>query len=247
MKSSVPAEHLSSVLARLQFPQFAATLAGPLVGGSLFAVSPALPFVLDCVSYLVSALCSLALTRPPGGRAPVEAAATPLAGLRLVWRSALLRTVLLWSAATNAALGAVNVAVVVIAGRLGAGADDVGVMMSIGGCGGLIGVACSSYLAGRLSAPLIVRVVSWTVALVPLSFLLLGTTAAIGVALAVMFFALAVGNVVLGTRRIESTPRTCRAASRAPAISSRAPSPRRVPPSWGGRSTRRARRSRCRS
>lgn len=206
VKASVPVERLPSVLARLQFPQFAATLAGPLIGGALFAVSPALPFALDCASYAVSALCSLALTRPVGGWGPVEEAEAPLAGLRLVWRSVLLRTILLWSAAMNAALGAVNVAVVVIAGGLGAGADGVGMMMSIGGCGGLIGAACAPYLAGKLSAQLIVRVASWTVALVPLSFLLLGTTAAIGAALAVMFFALPVGNVVLGTRRIESTP-----------------------------------------
>src|SRR5206468_1868115 len=70
-------------------------LAGPPVGGALFAVARAIPFAADAASYAFS-LVSLALIRTPfqqprDATSPRRARAELAEGLRFVWRQPFIR------------------------------------------------------------------------------------------------------------------------------------------------------------
>jgi MFS family permease len=69
----VAPDQLRVALSRVHARQQAAMLAGPPLGGLLLAVAPGLPFLANCVSYLVSACCLLPIRTPM--RPAVEAQA----------------------------------------------------------------------------------------------------------------------------------------------------------------------------
>lgn len=71
LRALVPREQLPSAYAQEQTRTHAAGLAGPPLGGLLFAAGRAVPFAVDAVTYLVSFVC-VALARVP--RRPAELA-----------------------------------------------------------------------------------------------------------------------------------------------------------------------------
>jgi len=82
----VPPDLLATALAYRSIAMQAATVAGPALGGLLFAVEPEIPYVVAGVLFLASLACTLALHE---GRAPADTEPSPglgavLAGLRFV-------------------------------------------------------------------------------------------------------------------------------------------------------------------
>src|ERR1043165_4947711 len=65
---AVPRSQLSNAVARNEARTYLAGLIGPAVGGFLFSVSRAVPFLVDAISYLVS-FVTLLFLRLPRGRA----------------------------------------------------------------------------------------------------------------------------------------------------------------------------------
>ena len=64
LRSVVPASQLPAAVAAQQGRSATASLAGPPIGGALFGISRALPFIADAASYVFSVL-SLILIRTP--------------------------------------------------------------------------------------------------------------------------------------------------------------------------------------
>jgi MFS family permease len=139
-------------------------LAGPPLGGLLYAVSRALPFLVDAVSFLVAALCSALIRSRLGGAGAAtdqvsagDAEPTgggrgrtwsPLAeiwaGLRMFWRHRFVRTTALLVAASDFVINSLILVVVVAALGRGAGAATVGLVLAAGGAGGLLGAVAAS-------------------------------------------------------------------------------------------------------
>ncbi|MFE3518935.1 MFS transporter [Streptomyces sp. NPDC059166] len=98
MRAVVPADQMGAATARLQARTQTVRLVGPLVGGALFGVHPALPFAVEAVGLLLSTLCvalvrtrSRAVTKAQG----VFSRRELTAGLTFLWKIPYLRTVLL--------------------------------------------------------------------------------------------------------------------------------------------------------
>jgi MFS family permease len=180
LRRLVPTEQLSAAVAQNESAFYASSIVGPPLGGLLFAISRALPFLADALSYAFSATATL-LTRArfqpdrPEARGSLVSEFT--SGLRWLWRQPLLRTCSLLGAVSNPTYRALYLLLVVLAKRHGASSDLIGVMFAMIAAGGLLGglVAGSRFAAG-LSVRAAVRLDTWTCALLmPLLLIAQGT------------------------------------------------------------------------
>ncbi|MFJ6787580.1 MFS transporter [Streptomyces angustmyceticus] len=190
-----PQEH-RRVLSRLQAGERGALVAGPALGGLLFAAVPWLPFLVDALSYAVAAGGIRAMRSPlspPREQRPRTARprrdlravfAEAGAGVVLVCREPFLRLALVWIAAVNSLLVALYYTTVFALQDHGRGAAPLGLVLALAGAAGL---------AGALAAPRLVRRHAAAHVLVPVSWLLVPPAAALAVARDAWQFGLLLG------------------------------------------------------
>jgi MFS family permease len=127
-------------------------LAGPPLGGFLFGVAVAVPFLLDAGTYAAAAALVLALRggfRPERseGAPPTTLAAEIGEGLRWLWNHRLIRTLAFMLGVFNMTLAATQAIFVLFAQDvLGLGSFGYGVLLTSGAVGGIIG----SLMADRI-------------------------------------------------------------------------------------------------
>jgi MFS family permease len=161
----VAREQLSEAVATNQAREHAAFLAGPPVGGILYGVSRALPFLADAASYLVSACLIVTIGRPfqaPRARTERPRARRALAeGLLWLWREPFLRTSEFLVAGANFATNALGLAIILLARRDGASSGLIGAMLALTAVGGLGGALAAVRLQRIVSRRLIVVGYPW--------------------------------------------------------------------------------------
>ena len=164
----VPRELLIPANGRLVSAQTAANqFAGPLLGSALFVLVAGLPFALDALTFLVSAVLLTGLRlrerfvphRPPPGTPVVRGLLADLTtGARWLWRHRLLRALATMAAAFNLVSGATLGVLVVHAHRaLGLGDIGYGVLLACEA----VGASAAAWVA-----PAVVRTVGRDWALV---------------------------------------------------------------------------------
>lgn len=136
-----------------------AFLAGPPLGGALFAIHPLLPFGLDAVSFLIS-IVSLWCIRTPFQRArPIMSTHLGheiIEGLRWIWHAPPVRTLALLSGAVNSILGGSVLVIIGLAARALPGTSPAalpaatGVLLTAAGIGGIGGAIISAQVVRRL-------------------------------------------------------------------------------------------------
>ncbi|MBV8527099.1 MAG: MFS transporter [Candidatus Dormibacteraeota bacterium] len=127
------------------------------LSGLLVAVATArVPFALNALSFLVSALILLRLPRRPALAAPSHARSRPFASLGLLWHAQLMRPLLLMQALAALAVGATSALLVVLA-RQGYGLSPTGygLWLAAIGAGALAGPVLVTALA-RVAARTVV-------------------------------------------------------------------------------------------
>src|SRR5438309_2452130 len=161
VRGVVPLAQLPAAAATQTGRQAAVQLAGPPLGGALFGLGRALPFLADAGSYLASTVSLLAMRTPfqeqrQPDPAPLRRRITE--GFRFLWGHPYLRTTALLLGVGNFIGPGVLLAIVVIGRRQG---------LSPGALGGLVAVFGASVLVGAVISPAIRR------ALAPRAVLLL--------------------------------------------------------------------------
>ncbi|MEU8626787.1 MFS transporter [Streptomyces sp. NPDC048669] len=230
-----PPEGYARTVARLEVGERLALVLGPVLGGALYQLGRALPFVVDAASYVATAVCVRSMhadLRAPhesgGGTTVTEKAGVPgddgsggppprtssrspargelSAGLRLVAGSAILRLVLLWTSVVNGVLAALYFSVLLTLQTGGQSGAATGAVLAVAGAAGIAGALAAPALALRLGAARSVLAVTW---------LLLPLTAALATTRspwwdAVLFGAIClimpVATVVLQSRAIAAVP-----------------------------------------
>ena len=172
LRQLVSPEQLREAVARNESRTFGAMLAGPPLGGLLFGIGRAVPFVADAASYAVSTITKLLIrtefqeARVAGGVGDARE------GLRWLWRQPFLRNCTLLFAGTNPIFTGLYLLVVVLAKRHGASSPLIGVMLAIAAGGGLLGALLAPAFQRRLSARVALLGDSWALALsIPLLLL----------------------------------------------------------------------------
>jgi hypothetical protein len=91
LRSVVPAVQLPDAAGVQQARTAAVLIAGPPVGGALFGLGRAVPFLADAISYAFSVVSLLLMRTPMQERRSVERPRV-VEGLRFLWREPFLRT-----------------------------------------------------------------------------------------------------------------------------------------------------------
>jgi len=173
-KSVVPKEQLAAAASTEEARLSTVRLVGPAVGGTLFGVGRAVPFVADAISYAFSTVSLLVMRTPfqqPRERADTHVLAEALEGLRFVWDNAFLRLTTLMLMLGNFAVAGVQLAIVVLAKQHGLTSAAIGLLVALVGATTLLGAAASP-LVRRLLSPRAILLSEFWASLALGSFLL---------------------------------------------------------------------------
>ena len=164
LRSVVPPAQLPAAVNAQTARASVVQLASPPLGGALFQLGRAVPFLVDVASYGFSFL-SLALMRTPFQEVRAREAgslATRLAeGFRFLWSRPFLRTTtLLWSLGNFAGPGVLLV-LVVVGRRQGLTGGWIGVLLSVFGAGLLLGSLLGPFVRRTLPVRAILLAEFW--------------------------------------------------------------------------------------
>jgi MFS family permease len=207
----VPVDALERANGRMLAAESASKeLIGPAIGGALFAIAHAVPFALDAVSFVLSALLLRSLRLPErAAEQPADAdiRADLARGWRYVRHHPMLRSLMCIGMAMNVAAAAVEATMVVFALRvLHVGGGGFGLLLAGAAIGGLV----ASLVAHRVVAALGQRtsiVVALATAGVAATLGAATSNALVaGIAIAMIFAPTAVAHVVTYSVRQAATP-----------------------------------------
>jgi MFS family permease len=160
----VTGEQLGRALAQNEAGARGAALAGGPIGGLLFGISQALPFVFDGVSFVAS-IGSIASTRAEfrsEPRAEHDTFVREVAeGFRWLWHNRFLRATSLLFAGGNFIVNAVILAVIVVSRGRGAAPLETGVILSFIGVGALLGALVAAWAQRHIRPRLIIVGINW--------------------------------------------------------------------------------------
>ncbi|MEV6976430.1 MFS transporter [Kitasatospora sp. NPDC093806] len=203
---------LSDAVARNEARSYGTQLAGPPLGGLLFGLGRALPFLGNAVSYLLSLVALLAIREPmqeprkkdadSAGDGPADG----LSGFRFVLANPFLRALLLIAAPLNLAFTGMLFAIIVALQRSGTSSYLVGLASTIFAVGGLLGAFAAPALQRRLRLPTLILVLSWATAALMAASALWSTSILAAVPLAAAVFLGPTANAALFGYQAAITP-----------------------------------------
>ena len=165
LRAVVPPRQLPAAAGAQTGRQAAVMLAGPPVGGALFGVARALPFLADALSYLCSIGMLLAMRTPfqearQPGRLSLRSRVAE--GFRFLWGQPFLRSCAVLFGLANFIGPGVLLAVVVIGRRQGLSGGRVGVLVAAFGACLLLGSFLSPLVRRRLPVRAVLLLEFWT-------------------------------------------------------------------------------------
>lgn len=186
----VPKAQLPAAIAQGEATYAAASLVGPSLGGALFGLGRALPFVVDAVSYAASVV-SLFFIRT---RLQAERVATRRAlraeigeGMRWLWQQPVVRLLMWLNGGVNLLYGGWSLLLIGLAQRQGASAATIGLIFSSGGVGTILGALLAPYVQRRFTVGQIMVGIAWIFALTWPPYALAPTPLALGIVNAIGF------------------------------------------------------------
>jgi predicted MFS family arabinose efflux permease len=164
IRNIVPMTQLPAASARNEARNYGASLVGPPLGGLLYSLARAVPFLADAISYACS-LTGIALIRRPlqekRREAPGSARSELAEGITFVLREPFLRAVLLIAAPINMGVNGMIFAIVILLRQHGTAPAVIGSVETIIGVGGLLGALCAPVLQRLLSLRVLATAICW--------------------------------------------------------------------------------------
>ena len=188
---------------------YGTSLAGPPIGGLLFGLAHALPFVGNAVTFLMSLIGIALVRRPlqePRDDPPAGHAAAMAEGLRFVFGNPFLRAILLIAAPLNLAIHGIIFTIIVTLQRHGTPAAVIGTVETIVAVGGLLGALAAPALHRRLRLPVLIRGICWTAACFLAFSALFTTSVAAAIPIAAAVFLGPASNAALFGHQAAITP-----------------------------------------
>jgi MFS family permease len=209
LRSIVPAEQLPAAVARNEARSYGASLAGPPLGGVLFGLGHAVPFLANALSYLVSILAVFTIRKPlQEERLPEpEGYGAALAeGIRFVVRHPFLRMLMLIAAPLNFAITGVLFTVIVALQQAGTAPAVIGLTETVIAAGGLLGALVAPAIQSRLGLTVLVRMICWVAVVLLAISAALTSGIAVAVPLALTVFLGPAANAALFGYQMAITP-----------------------------------------
>ncbi len=164
LRRIVPREQLAAATGQEMGRDAAAELIGAPIGGILFAVSHAVPFAADAVSFLFAALGGALIRRPLGperGEVRRGVFADIAAGTRLVRRTPFLRFVVLWGALLNVVAQGFALLFIALVKHRGGGPTTIGLVSSVALLGGIAGAVLAPALLRKVAPRRLLYTAAW--------------------------------------------------------------------------------------
>lgn len=149
----VPDSRLEAAWAATEARGYGASLAGPALGGVLYGLGQAVPFLTDAVSYVAS---FGTVSRINGRFRPENAAGRKALwrevadGLRLVWQVPVMRAVAIQTPLVNFAFSGVFFTIILAMRQHGESTVVIGLVQAAIAVGGLLGAVVAPRLQGRM-------------------------------------------------------------------------------------------------
>ncbi|GCE07916.1 MFS transporter [Dictyobacter aurantiacus] len=205
----VSQEQLPAAMGRTQASMGIMNLLGSPLGGVLFSLQMFLPFLVDALSYLIS-IVSLLLMRARF-QEQREIVAHNLfkeitEGLFWLWKQPLLRSMALVTSGSVFFGAGLTLVIIIIAQHSHASSGLIGLILSIGGLGGIIGSMLATHVQRRLRFAFIILGTLWLDALLWLLMAPLPSPFWLGCILAAIFLVSPIYNIVNISYRFALTP-----------------------------------------
>jgi hypothetical protein len=180
--------------ANVQEARIAVTqVAGPPLGGALFGIGRAVPFVFDAISYFASMLSLAAIRAPfqPAREAPQRVRTEVAEAFAFLWRQPFLRACAFFFTIGDFIGPALFIVLVVVGNEQGLSSGEIGVLIASFGAALLVGSLLSPFMRRSLPvrAILVLEAWMWTAPVFfvfrPSVYVLAGALAAVGVAIPV--------------------------------------------------------------
>jgi len=205
----VPAEQLPAAMAQNQARTQGADLVGQPLGGLLFGLGRAIPFLFDTLSYLVSFVALVSIRKPlqeVRASERTDLRGEIAEGLRTVWRESFLRIVIVVVAIQNFAWNALTLVLIVRAQDLGAEPALIGAMFAFMGAGALVGAIAAPWIQGRVGTRTILVVTSWQWAIQLVAMAALQDVIQLGIVAGIGSISGPIFNVAVGNQIYRITP-----------------------------------------
>lgn len=209
VRNIVHPHHLPVAMSRIEARERGAALLGQPLGGFLFDLGRAVPFLADTLSYLASLTALLLIESNFQGerRGARNAFAIEIAhALVWLWRQPFLRATAVLVAGSNLLFQALNLLVIVIAREQGASATAIGLLLAGFGVGGVLGSLAAPWFQRRLPMKAIVIGANWVWALALPWVGIVDNLVVLAVLLALMAFVGPLWNVAIDVYRLLITP-----------------------------------------
>jgi MFS family permease len=206
-------DQLPIALSQSQAAYTSVRVLGSLIGGTLYSIGKAIPFLVNAISFAVSVF-SLSLIRGNFQRSQ-EAPRQPLyqaiaEGFSWLWKQPLLRFLLLVNGADSLRYGAGYLVILILAKNLHASPSGIGAIFTAAALGALLGNIASNWARKRFSFGKITISMLWLEALVfPLYAIAPNLLVMCLIAAAEEFFG-PIYTISLDTYRLISTPDSMR-------------------------------------
>ena len=213
----VSSAHLPQAYALDTTTEYIGTLLGPGLGGFLIGLVPlvalgaSLAYLVDSISYLVSLVSllfirvSFQLKRTASSRYALRKEIAE--GLRFLWQRPLLRMMVMLTMTVNFLLSPVTLVVIVLVqGSLHIDVRTLGIILSAGGIGGVLGGVIAPWIRTRIrfGQAIIGSVIIWSVATLLLALASSPLLLAVGVGVTSLMWP--IYGVILVSYRLSITP-----------------------------------------
>ena len=165
LRAVVPRVQMPAAVAAQSGRQAAVDLAGPPLGGALFGLGRALPFLTDVISYAFSTVSLLAMRTPfqrPRAPETTRLRARVAEGFRFLWSHPFLRTCALLFGLGNFIQPGLFLAIVVVGRRQGLSAARIGLLTAAFGACILVGSLLSPLVRRLLPVRAVLLLEFWT-------------------------------------------------------------------------------------
>jgi predicted MFS family arabinose efflux permease len=164
LRAVVPAQQMPGAVAAITARNSVVITAGPLVGGALYAVGRAVPFLVDALSYAASTLALLLMRTPfqeERVRERTRLRDEIAEGFRYLWQQPFIRTCALLFGIGNFIYPGILFVIVVVGEADGLSSGRIGALTAIFGGGLLVGSMLSTYSRRLFSVRTILLMELW--------------------------------------------------------------------------------------
>jgi predicted MFS family arabinose efflux permease len=207
----VPPEELPTAFSQNQMRYHAANLAGPPLGGALYSVARWVPFLVDTVTYLLSAfaLARIRTPLPPPDR--LDRSVTTMRhdiaeGVRYLWSRGVLRAIVLFASLANFAVEALFLVLTLKLLRAGVAPAAIGLIDTIAAVAGLVGSVVAPALIRRMPSGLLAIGFAMVLVVVVVPMAYTNSVPVIGGLLAVAMLGNPAGNACIMSYLVATVP-----------------------------------------